>query len=73
MTLLRFSLCLSPEQYMAYYRGHAQNVSVLTEEGMRIEFPAARLRPYLNHNGINGRFEIEFDDQYRFIAIKRCP
>ena len=71
MNCLRFSLYLSSEQYLAYYQGHAKRVSVVCDDGRRIEFPAEHLRPYLTHDGINGHFEIEFDRQNRFVALRR--
>jgi hypothetical protein len=71
MTTLCFSLSLSSEQYLAYYQGHARRVSVMTDDGHRIEFPAEHLRPYLTHEGISGHFEIEFDQQHRFVALRR--
>ena len=69
MSTIRFSLYLSSEQYLAYYQGHAKNVSVVSDDGRRIEFPAEHLRPYLTHEGIRGHFEIEFDQQHRFVAL----
>ncbi|MFO7602746.1 MAG: DUF2835 domain-containing protein [Gammaproteobacteria bacterium] len=72
MYTLTFSLYLSAEQYLAYYRGYARQVSVLAEDGRRLEFPAEHLRPYLTHEGIRGRFSISFDTQHRFVALQRC-
>lgn len=70
MTKVQFSLYLSSEQYLAYYQGAAKYVSVMANNGQRIEFPAEHLRPYLSHNGISGCFEIEFDQQRRFVALR---
>ena len=71
MTRLCFSLNISNEQYVAYYKGQVKHVSVVCDDGRRIEFPAEHLRPFLTHDGIHGRFEIEFDRQFRFIALRR--
>ncbi len=72
MYSIRFSLRLSSEQYLAYYKGYVRNISVIADDGRRIEFPAEHLRAYLTHEGIQGRFEIQFDRQHRFIALQRC-
>jgi hypothetical protein len=72
MYRIRFSLQLSSEQYLAYYQGYVRNVSVLGDDGRRIEFPAEHLRGYLTHEGIHGRFEIQFDAQHRFVTLQRC-
>lgn len=71
MFTIGFSLSLSNEQYLAHYQGYARSVSVLGENGQRIEFPAEHLRPFLTHTGISGRFEIDFDQQHRFVALRR--
>jgi len=36
-----------------------------------VQFPAAALRPHLRHDGIRGRFELEFDERRRFVALRR--
>ena len=71
MPSLRFSLQLSSDQYLAYYKGQAKHISVVCDDGRRIEFPAEHLRSYLTHDGIQGYFEIEFDQQYRFSALRK--
>jgi len=71
MPTIHFSLYLSNDRYLAHYQGHARKVSVTDDDGRRIEFPAEHLRPFLTHEGIHGRFEIEFDQQHRFIALRR--
>ena len=71
MQTVRFRLQLNSEQYLAYYKGQAKRISVVCDDGRRIEFPAEHLRPYLTHDGIHGHFEIDFDQQKRFIALRR--
>ena len=68
---LRFQLNISAEQYEAYYRGSVQFVRTNTLDGRTIRFPANILRPYLSHTGIQGLFEISFDAENRFSALKR--
>ena len=68
---VRFDLNIPAEQILAYYQGIAKKVSVQAHDGRRIEFPAERLRPFLNHNGIQGVFELEFDERHRFVALHR--
>lgn len=72
MPIVHFSLYLDSEQYLAYYKGQAKRVSVVCDDGRRIEFPAEHLRPYLTHEGIHGHFEIEFDQQQHFVALRTC-
>lgn len=68
---LRFYLDLSPERYLQYYRGTAKAVSVLSIEGKRVEFPAERLRPFVTREGVRGLFALQFDENNRFVALKR--
>ena len=68
---VRFNMNIPAEQILAYYQGAARQVSVQALDGRRIEFPAEKLRPFLNHNGVYGVFELEFDDNHRFVALHR--
>lgn len=68
---LRFYLDLSPEQYLHYYRGTARAVSVRSLEGKRVQFPADRLRPFVTHEGVRGLFALRFDENHRFVALRR--
>ena len=67
----RFDLNIPAEQILAYYQGLARQVSVLSYDGQRIEFPAEKLRPFLDHRGVQGVFELEFDEQHRFVTLHR--
>ncbi len=72
MSQIYFSLDMSPESYLAYYRGRARNVVVVAEDGRRIAFPADRLRPFVTREGVRGRFLLEFDEQNRFKEMRRA-
>lgn len=72
MRSIRFHLQLTSEQYLGYYQGHVRNISVISDDGRRIEFPAEHLRTFLTHDGIHGYFEIQYDQQQRFVALRRC-
>jgi hypothetical protein len=71
MPRVRFSLSLTEQQYLDYYRGRAKIISVLAEDGQRIEFPAQRLRPFVTHRGIQGRFELYFDEQQKLVKLEK--
>lgn len=68
---IKFSLYLTPERYLKYYQGIAKNISVIAEDGRRIEFPASGLRPFVTQDGIRGRFELQMDDHNRLQRIVR--
>jgi len=67
----RFDINIPAEQILAYYQGIARQVSIVSYDGRRIEFPAEKLRPYLDHRGVHGVFELEFDGNHRFVALHR--
>ncbi|VAW69955.1 hypothetical protein MNBD_GAMMA10-3116 [hydrothermal vent metagenome] len=71
MQKMRFSLSISTEQYQAYYQGAAKFVRVQTEDGRTLKFPASELQKYVSHEGIQGRFEIIFDDQHKLVRLDR--
>jgi len=70
---IRFRLAISAEQYLQYYRGAAQRVSVTATDGRRIEFPARHIQTFLTRDGIHGEFEMELTADYKFVAIKKLP
>jgi hypothetical protein len=69
--LIRFSLKLSYEQYFKVYQGLAKNVSVVADDGRRIEFPAGKIQPFLTKQGVNGYFQLELTAENKFIAIQK--
>ncbi len=71
MQKMRFSLSISAEKYQSYYQGAAKFVRVQTEDGRTLKFPASELQKYVSHEGIQGRFEIIFDDQHKLVRLNR--
>lgn len=68
---IRFSLYVAPQDYLRFYQGAASQVSVVSEDGRRVQFPARHLRPYVTPDGIQGRFEMVLDGDNRLVAFKR--
>jgi len=67
----RFSIQISQDQFLRYYQGSAGAVQVYSECGQRLRFPASRLRPFLTHSGISGRFQLTVNAENRFIELKK--
>ncbi len=67
----RFSLQIDQQQYLRYYQGSASTVQVYAENGQLLRFPAARLRPFLTHTGISGRFQLTVSSDNRFIDLTK--
>ncbi|MBB1125324.1 DUF2835 family protein [Thiospirillum jenense] len=71
MNTFFFSLKIHQDAFQAYYTGQARRVSVVAENGKRLELPAHVFRPFVNHQGVTGRFKVTIDDQYRLIQLER--
>lgn len=71
MRRVRFTLAISAEDYLAYYQGKARSISVIANDGRRIEFPAEHLRTFVMHDGVRGKFELVFDEGNRFVELRR--
>ena len=73
MATLRLQLAIPREDWLAYYRGSARDVVARAEDGRRVRFPARILHRHAGHDGVHGRFELEYADDGRFIALRRMP
>jgi hypothetical protein len=71
MREVRFRLSIGAEELLRYYRGDARNVLAVTDAGLRVQFPAEILRPFVTKEGVHGVFALRFDDQNRFAGIRR--
>jgi len=69
--VVRFSLDISADVYQSYYQGAARAVVVRAFDGRNIQFPASVLQQFVTHNGVQGVFEITFDDDNKFVNIRR--
>ena len=67
----RFNLYISVDDFMAYYEGAARDVIAFSDDGLKIQFPAYVLRPYLTGKRICGEFILEYDEHNKFSSIKR--
>lgn len=70
-TTLRFQLDLSAADFIAYYQGTIKSISVIADNGQRVEFAAKHLQPYLLHDGIHGQFVLTIDEKHRFVSLSR--
>jgi hypothetical protein len=65
-----FSLNLTSQDYMPYYQGRVQSIIVMTEQGVKVEFPAMHLRNYLTAIGIKGRFCLKTQNN-KFLSLEQ--
>ncbi|MBT6207102.1 MAG: DUF2835 domain-containing protein, partial [Francisellaceae bacterium] len=50
------------KEILKYYSGVAKNILAPDINGVHIQFPASILRSFVTKEGIQGTFEIEFDN-----------
>ncbi len=65
-----FRLDVPYQTFLQYYSGAASSVVVYTEQGLRLQIPAARLRPFLSQIGIKGRFRLVIDQNNKFVKLE---
>lgn len=65
-----FSLNISAEDVLRYYKGVASVVTARSTDGRKIRFPASRLRPFMTPLGVRGLFAIRIDDDNKFIDMR---
>jgi glucose-6-phosphate isomerase len=70
MREVRFSLVISAEEMLRYYRGSAKDVIVTTDAGLRVQFPAQHLQRFVTPEGVRGRFALRFDGS-RIVDLRR--
>ncbi len=71
MSDIYFSLSISADEYLPYYRGQVKNVLVQSHDGRTVRFPANILRPFVGRDGIHGTFALQYDENNKFKGIRR--
>jgi hypothetical protein len=71
MRRYEFSLNISPEAYLDYYRGVARVVIVSTTCGETLQFPASFLTKFVTGAGIDGDFSLVCDASNRCVDLQR--
>ena len=70
MNYYYFSLNISYNTFLSHYGGAASNVVVVTDNGLRLQLPAARFRPFLSQLGVKGRFRLTTDQSNKFVKLE---
>ncbi|MDT8428148.1 MAG: DUF2835 domain-containing protein [Pseudomonadales bacterium] len=68
---LIFDLHIPAERYVALYAGQARDIQARSLDGASLRFPGNILRPFVSHDGVQGRFRISFDENHKFQAIEK--
>ncbi|OEE39451.1 DUF2835 domain-containing protein [Vibrio ordalii] len=65
-----FTLNIPYQTYLAHYSGVASSVQVYTDQGLRLQLPASRFRPFLSQIGVKGRFRLTTDQNNKFVKLE---
>lgn len=66
-----FSISLSSEQVLQYYKGQKHRVRVKTREGFSMSLPYDILLKHVTREGIYGTFEIHYSDDGKLGDLRR--
>jgi hypothetical protein len=71
MANFEFKLALSAEQTSSIYEGRAHYILVESEQGLKLQLPAANFRAYVSVDGITGRFSVAIDANNKIQALRK--
>ena len=71
MRRFAFNMALSAEKTRSIYEGQARYILVETDEGLRLQLPAANFREFVSVNGIHGQFNVTIDADNKIIELRR--
>jgi len=71
MPIVTFGLNIAAPDLEKYYRGQVHNILVNSEQGLKIKFPVNLILPFVDHFGVKGRFQLEYDQRGKAISLKR--
>ncbi|MFM2481207.1 DUF2835 domain-containing protein [Celerinatantimonas sp. YJH-8] len=66
-----FSLSVSYEDYLRVYQGTAKNIIVTCDNGLTLQLPAERFRPFVSQLGVIGRFRLTTDNNHKFKSLEK--
>jgi len=71
MSKFEFTMALSAQQIQAVYRGRARYILVESDEGLKLQLPAANFRNFVTADGIHGRFRVTIDASNKLQALRK--
>ncbi|PSW14817.1 DUF2835 domain-containing protein [Photobacterium sanctipauli] len=71
MKSFTFSAYISYNDFLNHYSGVAATVVVRTDNGLKLQLPASRFRPFLTQIGVKGRFRVTVNQDNRLQGIEQ--
>ncbi|MCH8105372.1 MAG: DUF2835 family protein [Proteobacteria bacterium] len=60
---------MSKQKTEQIYRGQAKYLLVVTDDGLKLQFPIGNFRAFVSEQGIQGRFRTETDERHRLLKL----
>ncbi|MCO7222988.1 DUF2835 domain-containing protein [Pleionea sp. CnH1-48] len=64
-------LNIPAHEWLRLYRGQATHLHCVARSGQSIRIAARHFQPHVTHNGINGVFRLETDQNHRFMSLNK--
>jgi hypothetical protein len=71
MKRFEFSLAISSDRYLDYYRGAVQHVIAHCADGQTVQFPAGLLQPFVTEGGVHGNFVLTCEETNKGAHLQR--
>lgn len=71
MRSVTFFLHISADDYLNYYSGQVKWVLARSVDGLKVQFPANLLAPYVSHNGVQGKFVLQYLANGKAVDLSR--
>ena len=67
----KFNLIIEAAEIKKYYQGKAKNILVTASNGLKIQFPANLILPFVTHEGVSGNFILYYDLNGKAQSLER--
>ena len=71
MRQFEFNLALSAEKVASIYQGQARYILAESDDGLKLQLPAANFRSFVTDDGIHGRFAVNIDADNKIQALRK--
>ena len=71
MPTAKFSIQIDASEIEKYYQGRVRNILVKANNGLKIQFPANLILPYVTHSGVSGQFILQYEDNGKATSLRR--
>lgn len=71
MNRYEFSLHISSDAHLDYYRGNVRHLIVRCASGQTVQFPASLFQRFVTTEGIHGNFVLTCDEHFKNLRLGR--